>query len=64
MTLLEDHRPATIPSRVGEDMTVTSINIADLQKLIAGGAQVVEVLPGATTRSSISRARSVFRCRS
>ena len=27
-------------------MTVTTINIADLQELIAGGAQVVEVLPG------------------
>lgn len=26
-------------------MTVTSINIADLHELIAGGAQVVEVLP-------------------
>lgn len=26
-------------------MTVTTINIADLQELIAGGAQVVEVLP-------------------
>jgi rhodanese-related sulfurtransferase len=26
-------------------MTVTSINIADLQELIAAGAQVVEVLP-------------------
>jgi rhodanese-related sulfurtransferase len=27
-------------------MTVTTITIADLQELIAGGAQVVEVLPG------------------
>ncbi len=26
-------------------MTVTTINIADLHELIAGGAQVVEVLP-------------------
>ena len=26
-------------------MTLTTINIADLQKLIASGAQVVEVLP-------------------
>jgi len=26
-------------------MTVTSINIADLHQLIAGGAQLVEVLP-------------------
>jgi rhodanese-related sulfurtransferase len=26
-------------------MTVTSINIADLHELIAGGAQIVEVLP-------------------
>ena len=26
-------------------MTVTSINIAELHELIAGGAQVVEVLP-------------------
>ncbi|MBV9165606.1 MAG: hypothetical protein JO321_05420 [Solirubrobacterales bacterium] len=26
-------------------MTVTSINIADFHELIAGGAQVVEVLP-------------------
>lgn len=45
VTLGEDHRPATIPSRRGEDMTVTTINIADLHELIAGGAQVVEVLP-------------------
>jgi rhodanese-related sulfurtransferase len=27
-------------------VTVTSINIAELHQLIAGGAQVVEVLPG------------------
>ena len=26
-------------------MTVTTFNIADLQELVAGGAQVVEVLP-------------------
>ena len=30
----------------GRNMTVTTIDIADLQELIAGGAQVVEVLPG------------------
>ena len=31
-------------------MTVTIITIADLQELIAGGAQVVEVLPGDAQR--------------
>lgn len=45
VTLVEDHRPATIPSRPGKDGTVTTINIADLHELIAAGAQVVEVLP-------------------
>jgi len=29
-------------------MTMTTINIAELHELIAGGAQVVEVLPGAS----------------
>jgi rhodanese-related sulfurtransferase len=44
-TFVQNHRSATIPNRPDEGVTVTTINIADLHELVAGGAQLVEVLP-------------------
>jgi rhodanese-like protein len=38
-----DLRP--FPDHPGETLTMTTVNITDLHELIAGGAQVVEVLP-------------------